>query len=82
MARKINSPRASRRPVRQSRQVSFPRRLNSFLLSPYVLAPLCLLFLITIGFFVYYYFRYTELIDAGLRGDIFVRSSGIYAAPP
>jgi penicillin-binding protein 1B len=82
MARKINSPRASRRPVRQTRQVSFPRRLNSFLLSPYVLAPLCLLFLITIGFFVYYYFRYTELIDAGLRGDIFVRSSGIYAAPP
>lgn len=30
---------------------------------------------------VYYYQRYAAIIDAGLRGDIFVRSSGIYAAP-
>ncbi len=29
----------------------------------------------------YYYQRYSEIIDAGLQGRIFERSSGIYAAP-
>ena len=37
--------------------------------------------LILIGALFYYYNRYSAIIDAGLRGDIFVRSSGIYAAP-
>lgn len=82
MARRINPARAKHmRPVRPARRQSPGRRVAGFFLSPYVLAPLCLLLLLTAGVFVYYYFRYTELIDAGLRGDIFVRSSGIYAAP-
>jgi penicillin-binding protein 1B len=34
-----------------------------------------------IGAGIYYYNRYSAIIDAGLRGDIFVRSAGIYAAP-
>jgi penicillin-binding protein 1B len=46
-----------------------------------VLAPLLILGLILIGAGFYYWNRYSAIIDAGLRGDIFVRSSGIYAAP-
>lgn len=37
--------------------------------------------LIGLGFLYSYYERYAQLIDRGLQGDIFVRSSGIYAAP-
>jgi len=37
--------------------------------------------MILIGAAFYYYNRYSAIIDAGLRGDIFVRSAGIYAAP-
>ena len=46
-----------------------------------ILAPLLIIGLILIGAAVYYYNSYSAIIDAGLRGDIFVRSSGIYAAP-
>jgi len=46
-----------------------------------ILAPLLIIGLILIGVLFYYYSRYSAIIDAGLRGDIFVRSSGIYAAP-
>ena len=46
-----------------------------------VIAPLLIIGLILIGAAFYYYNRYSAIIDAGLRGDIFVRSSGIYAAP-
>lgn len=56
--------------------------LRRRLFSPVLLAPLLVIGLIGAGVLVYYYQQYTEVIDAGLRGDIFVRSSGIYAAPP
>ncbi len=56
-------------------------RIIRLLSSPYLLAPALILALLGAGVLSYYYFRYTRLIDAGLRGDIFVRSSGIYAAP-
>jgi penicillin-binding protein 1B len=46
-----------------------------------VIAPLLIVGLILIGAGIYYYNRYSAIIDAGLRGDIFVRSAGIYAAP-
>jgi penicillin-binding protein 1B len=46
-----------------------------------ILAPLLIIGLIMIGAGIYYYNRYSAIIDAGLRGDIFVRSAGIYAAP-
>ncbi|HKQ91939.1 MAG TPA: PBP1A family penicillin-binding protein [Blastocatellia bacterium] len=46
-----------------------------------VIAPLLIIGLILIGAGFYYWNRYSAIIDAGLRGDIFVRSSGIYAAP-
>ncbi len=46
-----------------------------------IIAPVLIIVLILIGAGIYYYSRYSAIIDAGLRGDIFVRSSGIYAAP-
>src|SRR5215471_11808189 len=46
-----------------------------------VIAPLLIIGLVLIGAAFYYYNRYSAIIDAGLRGDIFVRSAGVYAAP-
>src|SRR5215475_7471206 len=46
-----------------------------------VIAPLLIIGLILIGAAFYYYNRYSAIIEAGLRGNLFVRSSGIYAAP-
>ncbi len=57
------------------------RRAYYHATSRVVLAPLLIIGLILIGVLFYYYSRYSAIIDAGLRGDIFVRSSGIYAAP-
>ncbi len=59
-------------PIRRTYQVASSR---------FVLAPLIIISLILIGVLFYYYNRYTQIIEAGLRGDIFVRSSGIYAGP-
>jgi penicillin-binding protein 1B len=57
------------------------RRFYYHATSGIVLAPLILFGLILAGALFYYYNRYSAIIDNGLRGDIFVRSSGIYAAP-
>ncbi len=63
-----------------SRRTLF-RRFYHAATSRVFLAPLLIIALIGIGVLFYYYSRYSAIIDAGLRGDIFVRSSGIYAAP-
>jgi penicillin-binding protein 1B len=76
MAKSMSSSRGAR-----SRE-SFLRRATRFLISPYILIPLILALVGGVGVLTYYYYRYTALIDAGLRGDTFVRSSGIYARPP
>src|SRR5581483_4502579 len=73
-----NTTRSSR-PRRKKE--SLPRRFFRFIFSPLVIAPLLLLTLCGAGVLIFYYYKYTELIDRGLRGDIFVRASGIYAAP-
>jgi len=62
------------------RQAPF-KRVYYHATSRVILAPLLIIGLILIGVLFYYYSRYSAIIDAGLRGDIFVRSSGIYAAP-
>ncbi len=62
------------------RQAPF-RRSFRFATSRIVLAPLLIVALIAIGVLFYYYNLYSAKIDASLRGDVFVRSSGIYAAP-
>ncbi|MGH9767963.1 MAG: transglycosylase domain-containing protein, partial [Blastocatellia bacterium] len=62
------------------RQAPF-RRAYYHATSRIVIAPFIIIGLILIGALFYYYNRYSAIIEAGLRGDIFVRSSGIYAAP-
>ena len=57
------------------------QRLLLGLRSPFVLIPGLLLILIGVGLLYNYYVKYSEIIDSGLRGDLFVRTSGIYAAP-
>src|SRR5262245_56109607 len=46
-----------------------------------VMVPIVILGLLMVAAAIYYYNRYAAIIDAGLSGNIFVRSSGIYAAP-
>ena len=49
--------------------------------SPVKLAILGILLLIFASVFSFFYFKYSRLIDARLRGDVVVRTTGIYAAP-
>jgi penicillin-binding protein 1B len=58
-----------------------PRRVFQIATSRFVLIPVGLLSVVVLGALIYYYNLYTQIIDARLRGDVFVRSSGIYAAP-
>lgn len=69
------------RSSRRRKKESFPRRILRFLFSPLIIAPALLLCLVGVGVLVHYYYKYSDLIDRGLRGDVFVRASGIYAAP-
>ncbi len=57
------------------------RRTYKVATSRFFLIPLVIISLIFIGVLFYYYNLYTQIIDARLRGDVFVRASGIYAAP-
>jgi len=49
--------------------------------SPVRLAILGILSLIFASVFVFFYLKYSKMIDARLRGDVVVRTTGIYAAP-
>ncbi|HLG14233.1 MAG TPA: PBP1A family penicillin-binding protein [Blastocatellia bacterium] len=49
--------------------------------SPVRLAILGILALILLSAFSYFYVKYSRMIDARLRGDVLVRTTGIYAAP-
>ena len=73
---------------RQSRVVaytqpdpSFGRRLLRRLLSPPVIIPLAAIAVIVIGFLIYYWTVFSGRIDNLLKGEVFTRSAGIYAAP-
>ncbi len=65
----------------QEPEPSFWRRWARRLSRPYVAVPLVFLTTLTIGVFVYYWFVFSARIDNLLRGEIFTRSAGIYAAP-
>lgn len=64
-----------------------PGRLSRFqvslglLRSPFVLIPGLVIGIVSLGILYNYYVLYSGIIDQGLRGDLFVRTSGIYAAP-
>ena len=60
---------------------SFPRRVGRRLLSPYILIPLAACLVVGVGVLVYYWSIFSGRIDNLLRGDVFTRSAGIYAAP-
>src|SRR5882724_1658442 len=60
---------------------SFRRRVMRRLLSPPVIIPLVAIAVIVIGFLIYYWTVFSGRIDNLLKGEIFTRSAGIYAAP-
>ena len=61
--------------------ISFPRRVGRRLLSPLILIPLGIFLVVVLAFLVYYWSIFSGRIDNLLRGDVFTRSAGIYAAP-
>ena len=60
---------------------SFSRRVSRRLLSPFVVIPVALLLVVIFSVFVYYWTIFSGRIDNLLKGEIYTRSAGIYAAP-
>ena len=72
----------TRKPRTQVVQRPQPRKgLLRRIFSPVKLAILGVLALIFLSVFAFFYFKYSRLIDARFRGDVLVRTTGIYAAP-
>src|SRR5437660_2555191 len=59
----------------------FLRGLLRFLLRPYIVIPAVLITAVIIGVFVYYWVIFSARIDNLLKGEVYTRSAGIYAAP-
>src|SRR5205085_12409222 len=81
-------PPAARRPPRGPRVVRFEeppegfwRRWRRRLIRPATVIPVVILTVITVGALAYYYQVFSQRIDRLLRGEVFTRSAGIYAAP-
>ncbi len=75
-------PRAQSRVVAYAQpEISFWRRFSRRLVSPPVIIPLVFLATLAVGFLVYYWTIFSGRIDNLLKGDVFTRSAGIYAAP-
>jgi penicillin-binding protein 1B len=62
-------------------EVGFFRRWLRRLTRPIVVLPIIFLVAVSAGVLGYYYFAFSERIDRLLRGEVFTRSAGIYAAP-
>jgi penicillin-binding protein 1B len=62
-------------------QPGFPRRFLRLLLRPYFVIPglLCVVLVVTV--FSYYWIIFSARIDNLLKGEVYTRSAGIYAAP-
>src|SRR2546423_8445774 len=58
----------------------FFSRLVRFLLRPYIIIPVALLAVLTISVLGYYWVIFSARIDNLLKGEVFTRSAGIYAA--
>ena len=61
--------------------VSFKRRFVRRLLSPIIIIPLAIVATVIISCLVYYWTIFSGRIDNLLKGEVFTRSAGIYAAP-
>ncbi|HYN84109.1 MAG TPA: PBP1A family penicillin-binding protein [Pyrinomonadaceae bacterium] len=59
----------------------FWRRWRRRIFRPIVVLPLLLLTVTAVGLLGYYYWLYSARIDRLLRGEVFTRSAGVYAAP-
>ncbi|HET9788081.1 MAG TPA: transglycosylase domain-containing protein, partial [Pyrinomonadaceae bacterium] len=62
-------------------RVGFGRRLGRRLLSAPVIIPLAVIAAFVLVVLVYYWTIFSARIDNLLRGDVYTRSAGIYAAP-
>jgi len=62
-------------------QRSFGRRVISRLFSAPIIIPVVFLSAIVIGILVYYWTVFSGRIDNLLKGEVFTRTAGIYAAP-
>ena len=62
-------------------RVGFGRRLGRRLLSAPVIIPLAVIVAFVLVVLVYYWTIFSARIDNLLRGDVYTRSAGIYAAP-
>src|SRR5690242_2770211 len=60
---------------------SFGRRLLRFLTRPYVAIPAVLVIVLCATVLIYYWMVFSARIDNLLKGEVFTRSAGIYAAP-
>jgi penicillin-binding protein 1B len=60
---------------------SFARRVLRFFFRPYIIIPVILIVGLSIAVLAYYWVAFSGRIDNLLRGDVFTRSAGIYAAP-
>ena len=61
--------------------VSFKRRVVRRLFSPIVVIPVVVVATVVIACLVYYWTIFSGRIDNLLKGEVFTRSAGIYAAP-
>lgn len=82
MATVTRQPRTARQSATRVVQRPIPKkRLLRRIFSPLNLSILGILLLIGGSVFTYFYLKYSTLIDARLRGDILIRTTGIFAAP-
>jgi len=59
----------------------FARRLLRFFFRPYIVIPALLVACLAIALLAYYWVVFSGRVDNLLRGEVFTRSAGIYAAP-
>ena len=59
----------------------FFARLLRFFLKPYIVIPALFFTVLCVGVLVYYWLIFSARIDNLLKGEVFTRSAGIYAAP-
>jgi penicillin-binding protein 1B len=60
---------------------SFRRRILRFLTRPYIAIPAVVVICLCVTVLVYYWIVFSSRIDNLLKGEVFTRSAGIYAAP-
>src|ERR1700693_4493327 len=62
-------------------KAGFLRRFLRFLLRPYFVIPVVLLAVLVVTVLAYYWIVFSARIDNLLKGEVYTRSAGIYAAP-